>query len=70
MATAIYKGYLIVSHANQNSVSGRWSVTVDISDRTGSGRSETIYRRDQFQSRDEAERWGIEQGREWVDRHV
>ncbi len=70
MATALYKGYLIVSHATKNSVSKRWSVTVDISDRRGSGLSETIYRRDQFESREEAERWGIEQARAWIDRQI
>ncbi len=50
MATAVYKGYLIVSR-----VSGRWSVTVDISDQTGSGHS-AVQRTIQCETRDKVER--------------
>jgi uncharacterized protein DUF6566 len=64
MATAVYKGYLIVSR-----VSGCWSVTVDISDQTGSGHS-AVHRTIQFETREEVERWGIEQARKWIDRNV
>ncbi len=47
-ATAVYSGYLIVSHATQNSVSKRWSVIVDISSQGASQPNKTIFASDRF----------------------
>ncbi len=67
-AATLYKGYLIVSHPTQDSFSKRWSVTVDISSRVPNRHSETISASDRFQTREEAEEWGLKEARSWVDR--
>ncbi len=66
-AAVLYKGYLIVSHAKQDTWSKRWSVTVDISSRATERPDNTIFTGDEFETQEAAEQWGMQQAREWID---
>ncbi len=70
MAAELYKGYLIVSHAQQDTWSKRWSVTIDISSRVPDRPDNTISTGDKFETREEAERWGLAQARAWIDERI
>jgi hypothetical protein len=67
MLSSFYNGYLVVSVAIEDKPSGRWCFTVDISGRQLGLRSNSIHKTYQFQSKDEAERNGLEAGRAWID---
>jgi hypothetical protein len=68
MAMALYKGYLIVSIAHQDSSSKRWRVMVDVSRREPRPVSNTIWTDDVFPTKDEAESAGVLKAREWIEK--
>lgn len=68
MISVLYNGYLIVSVAIEEDSTHRWGLTVDITTRQPGLQSHSIYTPYEFEAKEEAERYGMEEARAWVEK--
>jgi hypothetical protein len=70
MANLLYRDHFIIASADLDDASGCWNLTVDISWRIDGGRQfQMLQPRHSCKSRDEAEGFGLEAGKTWIDEH-
>jgi hypothetical protein len=70
MANLLYRDHFIIASADLDDSAGSWKLTVDISWRIDGGRQFLmLYPPHSCKSKDEAESFGLEAGKVWIDEH-
>jgi hypothetical protein len=70
MASLVYKDHFIIALARADNGTGLWRSEVDISWKDEGGLACQLLTGKSFQDKKEAERVGVEMGKDWVDRRL
>ena len=69
MASTLYKDYLILSTASLNQENGLWNLFACVNDEMGNETVRSLTQPAHFQTKEQAEKFGIENCRKWIDQH-
>jgi len=70
MASTLYKEYLIHSTATLDQQNGRWRLFASVNDEIGNETVRSLSRPAHFNSKEEAERFGIENCCKWIEENL
>ncbi len=67
MASTLYKEYLILSMATMDDENGHWTLFASVNDEIGNETVRSLSQKAPFDSKEDAENYGIEDCRKWID---